>query len=65
MRMDNEYLRSTLDYLELQPDLKALVRGSHTFRCPNLGITIWVRLPFHDPFSWDRMKVFQDLFYDF
>lgn len=27
-RMDNDYLRSALDYLELQPDLKALVRGS-------------------------------------
>ena len=103
MRMDNEYLRSALDYLELQPDLKALVRGSHTFRCPNLGITSWVRLPIHDAdFGWgrpifmgpggiayeglsfiipsstndgtmsvaialppDRMKVFQDLFYDF
>lgn len=54
-RMDNEYLRSALDYLELQPDLKALVRGAHTFRCPNLGITSWVRLPIHDAdFGWGR-----------
>uniref|UniRef100_A0A5B6ZA49 Putative hydroxycinnamoyl CoA shikimate/quinate hydroxycinnamoyl transferase n=1 Tax=Davidia involucrata TaxID=16924 RepID=A0A5B6ZA49_DAVIN len=55
VRMDNDYLRSALDYLELQPDLKALVRGAHTFRCPNLGITSWVRLPIHDAdFGWGR-----------
>ncbi|XP_020232248.1 shikimate O-hydroxycinnamoyltransferase [Cajanus cajan] len=55
IRMDNEYLRSALDYLELQPDLKALVRGAHTYRCPNLGITSWARLPIHDAdFGWGR-----------
>ncbi|GER54111.1 HXXXD-type acyl-transferase family protein [Striga asiatica] len=54
-RMDDQYLRSALDYLELQPDLRALVRGAHTFRCPNLGITSWVRLPIHDAdFGWGR-----------
>ncbi|KAL7152625.1 hypothetical protein ABFS83_04G110600 [Erythranthe nasuta] len=54
-RMDDGYLRSALDYLELQPDLKALVRGAHTFKCPNLGITSWVRLPIHDAdFGWGR-----------
>eukprot|EP00252_Welwitschia_mirabilis_P014795 TRINITY_DN3278_c0_g1_i2.p1 TRINITY_DN3278_c0_g1~~TRINITY_DN3278_c0_g1_i2.p1 ORF type:complete len:435 (-),score=56.40 TRINITY_DN3278_c0_g1_i2:134-1438(-) len=54
-RMDDEYLRSALDYLELQPDLTALVRGAHTFRCPNIGITSWVRLPIHDAdFGWGR-----------
>ncbi|KAK7349093.1 hypothetical protein VNO77_06177 [Canavalia gladiata] len=54
-RMDNEYLRSALDFLELQPDLKALVRGAHTFKCPNLGITSWTRLPIHDAdFGWGR-----------
>ncbi|XP_058114025.1 shikimate O-hydroxycinnamoyltransferase-like [Magnolia sinica] len=53
--MDNDYLRSALDYLELQPDLTALVRGAHTFRCPNLGITSWARLPIHDAdFGWGR-----------
>ncbi|XP_059640775.1 shikimate O-hydroxycinnamoyltransferase-like [Cornus florida] len=55
VRMDNNYLRSALDYLELQPDLKPLVRGAHTFRCPNLGITSWARLPIHDAdFGWGR-----------
>ncbi|EPS67512.1 hypothetical protein M569_07262 [Genlisea aurea] len=54
-RMDDEYLRSALDYLELQPDLKALVRGAHTYRCPNLGITSWARLPIHEAdFGWGR-----------
>ncbi|WJX75004.1 shikimate O-hydroxycinnamoyltransferase [Trifolium repens] len=55
LQMDNDYLRSALDYLELQPDLKALVRGAHTFKCPNLGITSWARLPIHDAdFGWGR-----------
>ncbi|XP_047339195.1 shikimate O-hydroxycinnamoyltransferase [Impatiens glandulifera] len=54
-KMNNDYLRSALDYLELQPDLKALVRGAHTFKCPNLGITSWARLPIHDAdFGWGR-----------
>ncbi|KAJ0979736.1 hypothetical protein J5N97_015210 [Dioscorea zingiberensis] len=54
-QMDDQYLRSALDYLELQPDLTALVRGAHTFRCPNLGLTSWVRLPIHDAdFGWGR-----------
>ncbi|PIA31828.1 hypothetical protein AQUCO_04800017v1 [Aquilegia coerulea] len=54
-RMDDEYLRSALDFLELQPDLSALVRGAHTFRCPNIGITSWSRLPIHDAdFGWGR-----------
>lgn len=55
VRMDNDYLRSAIDYLELQPDLTPLVRGAHTYRCPNLGITSWVRLPIHDAnFGWGR-----------
>ena len=54
-RMDDNYLRSALDYLEMQPDLSALVRGAHTYKCPNLGITSWVRLPIYDAdFGWGR-----------
>ncbi|XP_047064017.1 hydroxycinnamoyl-CoA:5-hydroxyanthranilate N-hydroxycinnamoyltransferase HHT4 [Lolium rigidum] len=53
--MSEDYCRSALDYLEIQPDLSALVRGAHTFRCPNLGLTSWVRLPIHDAdFGWGR-----------
>lgn len=54
-RMDDDYCRSALDYLELQPDLSALVRGAQTYHCPNLGITSWVNLPVHDAdFGWGR-----------
>ena len=35
-RMDNEYLRSALDYLEKLPDATSLRHGAHTFECPNL-----------------------------
>nr|QAB08768.1 hydroxycinnamoyl-CoA shikimate/quinate hydroxycinnamoyltransferase [Morus alba] len=55
VKTNNEYLKSAIDYLEIQPDLSALVRGAHTFRCPNLGITSWVRLPIYDAdFGWGR-----------
>ncbi|KAH7286171.1 hypothetical protein KP509_33G061100 [Ceratopteris richardii] len=55
-RMDDEYLRSALDYLELQPDLEALDRGADTFKTPNLGITSWIRLqPIYEAdFGWGR-----------
>jgi shikimate O-hydroxycinnamoyltransferase len=54
-RMDDEYMKSAIDYLELQPDLSKLVKGPHTFRCPNIGITSWSRLPIHDAdFGWGR-----------
>ncbi|CAK9220171.1 unnamed protein product [Sphagnum troendelagicum] len=54
-RMDDEYLRSALDYLELQPDLSKLVRGASHFGSPNLGITSWARMPVYDcDFGWGR-----------
>ncbi len=53
--MDDEYLRSALDYLELQPDLSKLVRGASHFGSPNLGITSWARMPVYDcDFGWGR-----------
>ncbi|KAF5956748.1 hypothetical protein HYC85_003973 [Camellia sinensis] len=54
-RMDNDYLRSAMDYLALQPDPTALIRGAHTFQCPNLNVVSWTRLPIHDAdFGWGR-----------
>lgn len=54
-KMDNEYLRSALDYLESQPDLGALIRGPNYFACPNLNINSWTRLPIYDAdFGWGR-----------
>ncbi|KAE8700433.1 Shikimate O-hydroxycinnamoyltransferase [Hibiscus syriacus] len=52
-RMDNEYLRSAIDYLETLPDLTTARRGPETFRCPNLNIINWVRLGIYDAdFGW-------------
>ncbi|KAL8456957.1 hypothetical protein ACS0TY_034980 [Phlomoides rotata] len=54
-RMDDNYLKSALDFLELHTDRKALVRGAHTYRNPNLGVTSWARLPIYDAdFGWGR-----------
>ncbi|XP_050369604.1 shikimate O-hydroxycinnamoyltransferase-like [Argentina anserina] len=57
VRMDDDYLRSALDYLELQQrhlDLVSLAHGTHV-RCPNLGITSWFQLPLYDAdFGWGR-----------
>lgn len=54
-KMDNEYLRSALDYLESQPDLSALVRGPQYFASPNLNINSWTRLPIYESdFGWGR-----------
>ncbi|WCJ30120.1 HXXXD-type acyl-transferase family protein [Euphorbia peplus] len=54
-KMDDGYLRSALDYLKLQPDLTVLQRGANTFKCPNLNIVSWIRLPVHDAdFGWGR-----------
>nr|GEV52338.1 shikimate O-hydroxycinnamoyltransferase [Tanacetum cinerariifolium] len=53
---NSDYLRSTIDYLELQPDLKALgSRIVQTYKLANLGITSWSRLLIHDAdFGWGR-----------
>ncbi|KAI3771890.1 hypothetical protein L6452_03061 [Arctium lappa] len=54
-KMDNNYLRSAIDYLEVQPDLSALIRGPSYFASPNLNINTWTRLPVHDAdFGWGR-----------
>ena len=50
-KMDSNYLKSAIDFLELQPKLPGLLRNM--FGSPNLGITSWVRLPFYDAdFGW-------------
>nr|QQH14907.1 hydroxycinnamoyl CoA quinate transferase isoform 2 [Cirsium japonicum] len=54
-KMDDQYLRSAIDYLELQPDLTALVRGPTYFASPNLNINSWTRLPIYESdFGWGR-----------
>uniref|UniRef100_A0A5B6ZNY9 Putative shikimate O-hydroxycinnamoyltransferase-like n=1 Tax=Davidia involucrata TaxID=16924 RepID=A0A5B6ZNY9_DAVIN len=54
-RMDDDYLRSALDFIELQPDPTVFTREAHTFRCPNLNINSWIRLPVFDAdFGWGQ-----------
>lgn len=54
-RMDDEYLRSALDYIERQDGLKSEARGSSPFKCPNLGLISWVRFGVYDAdFGWGR-----------
>ncbi|KAF5749498.1 shikimate O-hydroxycinnamoyltransferase-like [Tripterygium wilfordii] len=53
-RMDDDYMRSIIDYLEVQPHLN-LVRPTHAFKCPNLHVVSWAGLPLHDAdFGWGR-----------
>ncbi|KAL7152601.1 hypothetical protein ABFS83_04G108700 [Erythranthe nasuta] len=52
-RMNDEYLRSAIDYLEVQPDISAIARGPGTYNSPNLGIISWLRLPVYEAdFGW-------------
>lgn len=53
-RMDDDYLRSAVDYLELlPPDKSAVSRRPEMYKTPNLGITSWVRLPTEETdFGW-------------
>ncbi|GJV09303.1 shikimate O-hydroxycinnamoyltransferase-like protein [Tanacetum coccineum] len=55
VKMNDDYLRSAIDYLELQPTLKTLVRDAQICNYTNLEITSWARLPIHDAdFGWGR-----------
>ncbi|KAI5337645.1 hypothetical protein L3X38_016916 [Prunus dulcis] len=56
VQIDDDYLRSAVDYLELhRPCVSPLVMGALSIRCPNLRINSWVRLPIHDAdFGWGR-----------
>ncbi|KAF9626464.1 hypothetical protein IFM89_034398 [Coptis chinensis] len=52
---DDKYLRSAIDYLELQSNLLGLCRGPNNFRSPNLGFNSWCRMPIQDvDFGWGR-----------
>ncbi|KAK6290311.1 hypothetical protein POUND7_001852 [Theobroma cacao] len=53
--MDDEYLRSSVDYIKKAPDIKSVRRGPHNMQCPNLSIVSWMWLPIHDAdFGWGR-----------
>ncbi|XP_047948907.1 shikimate O-hydroxycinnamoyltransferase-like [Salvia hispanica] len=45
---DDAYMRSAMDYLELHlRNVEGIVRSQNNVKCPNFGITSWVRLPVH------------------
>jgi shikimate O-hydroxycinnamoyltransferase len=53
--MNEGYLRSALDYREVQEDVSKLVRGARHFNSPNDGITSWVRMSVYEcDFGWGR-----------
>ncbi|PWA66965.1 Chloramphenicol acetyltransferase-like domain-containing protein [Artemisia annua] len=52
---NNDYMRSAIDYLELQTDLNAIDRGAQSFKCPNIGISSWGKIPIYEAdFGWGR-----------
>ncbi|KAK9749375.1 hypothetical protein RND81_02G121600 [Saponaria officinalis] len=56
-KMDDEYLRSAIDYLDLRPGSLDSLMGVHKFLYPNLLINSWVRLPFYKAdFGWGPPK---------
>lgn len=54
-RMDDEYLKSALAYLKQQPDLNALRKGGHIYKCPNLNIVNLANMPMYVAnFGWGQ-----------
>ncbi|KAK8553567.1 hypothetical protein V6N13_062368 [Hibiscus sabdariffa] len=52
-RRDDEYLMSSIDFIETIADVKTVRRGAASMRCPNLSINSWMWLPIHDAdFGW-------------
>ncbi|KAG6404657.1 hypothetical protein SASPL_136910 [Salvia splendens] len=55
-RIDNDYMGSALDYMELHQRIgKGVLLRKGNLNCPNLGITNWIRLPFNKmDFGWGK-----------
>ncbi|KAK9707333.1 hypothetical protein RND81_07G189900 [Saponaria officinalis] len=54
---DPEYFRSAIDYIETRPSLEPLIRGKHSFTCPNLWINSWTKMPINESdFGWGAPK---------
>nr|GEW45834.1 chloramphenicol acetyltransferase-like domain-containing protein [Tanacetum cinerariifolium] len=52
---NNDYMKSAIDYLELQPDLNNMFRGLQNLECPNLLINNWTRLQIYEAdFGWGK-----------
>ena len=48
LRINSNYLKSAIDFLELQPNLSSCGPDANKHRSPNLGITSWVKLPLYN-----------------
>ncbi|KAJ8750918.1 hypothetical protein K2173_016099 [Erythroxylum novogranatense] len=54
-KMDDKYLRSTLNFLDMTDDLTTVMHGPQTCSCPNLNIVSWMNLPLHGVnFGWGQ-----------
>lgn len=54
-RMDDEYLRSAIDYLELITDAHKLILWPTSDPNPNVKINSWSKMPVHDcDFGWGK-----------
>ncbi|KAK9749200.1 hypothetical protein RND81_02G109000 [Saponaria officinalis] len=57
-KMDDEYLRSSIDNLEQRQGVPAPLMGAHKIMYPDLMINSWVKLPFYKAdFGWGPPKV--------
>ncbi|KAH0464815.1 hypothetical protein IEQ34_004918 [Dendrobium chrysotoxum] len=52
-KLDEEYLRSAVDYLELQEDKRRLARSAGNFAATDISVGSWNRLPLNEvDFGW-------------
>ncbi|KAK9707338.1 hypothetical protein RND81_07G190400 [Saponaria officinalis] len=57
---DSECFRSAIDYIETRPSLESLIRGTHTYTCPNLWINSLTKMPIKEAdFGWGEPKFFR------
>ncbi|URD89428.1 Transferase family [Musa troglodytarum] len=53
--VDDEYLRSALDFMEMEEDVRSLGRWAGNFTSADLSITCWTSLPIYEAdFGWGR-----------
>ncbi|KAK9750947.1 hypothetical protein RND81_02G231700 [Saponaria officinalis] len=54
-RVNEDYIRSAVDFLSIQSDLTALASGPHTSRCPDVDVNYWKGIPFYEAdFGWGK-----------
>ncbi|CAI0394606.1 unnamed protein product [Linum tenue] len=59
-RMDNEYLKSAIDYLEDPSSPEGIIQVPGHCRSPNLKVVSWMRLPFKSAdFGWGSSFLFR------